>query len=470
MADESIGLRLELDNEQQYVSGARRAAEATHQIDTSMQAVSRNSGRFGLAINAAAQGLEDLQYSVGGAMNNLSQIAMLMGAGGMVIAGATLTGVAVNQLVRHWGDLMELFGQGHVKTAAEEMKELADATYRTGVQAERLRELKSEDKEQKREKRDTDAAGDVGSAEAKKRGGEFTKLLSDALKPGQTSQDFIDAFVQKRIKEQTQRGFAPDAEGRELIREQMATKFGRAMSGNTDDAYFLELEAKQDKTGLLKGFNDQIAAARRKDALEDERKLRKTIGHAELEDAKALEKQRKEALMDERALRHMIAKGEAAAAKEEASMEARDLTQQGAMNEADVDMAEAKRGAATADARRKQRQYAKALFDFQMTSAGRGGMGAMQRQMIRQQWQNELAWNGQAGEDEIQRQRMLKELGLHDKGATGMSIMQRQMAARFGPQAMPPAQQESYDKLVKASDTFESAVKKLADGDVRIVL
>jgi len=470
MADESIGLRLELDNEPQYVGGARRAAEATHQLDTSMQSVSRNSGRFGLAVNAMAQGLEDLQYGVGGAMNNLSQVAMLMGAGGLVIAGVTLTGIAVNQLVKHWGDLMELLGSTHIKTAAEEMKELAEATNRTGAQAERLRELKAEDKAEKREKRDTEAADDLGSSEAKKRGGEFTKLVSDALKPGQTSQDFIDAFVRKRIQEQTQRGFAPDAMGRELIREQMATKFGRAMSGNTDDAYFLELEARQDKTGNLKGFNEQIAAAKRKEALEDERKTRKMISHAEFESEQRLEQQRKDAIDEERRLRKMIAHGEFESEQRQEAQDTKALTRQGEMNEADLDMPGVKRAAAQADARRKERQYAKAMFDFQMTSAGRGGMGAMQRQMIRQQWESELAFNGQTGEAEIQRRRMLKELGLSDKGQTGMSIMQRQMAARFGQGPMPPAQQESYDKLVKASDTFESAVKKLADGDVRIVL
>jgi len=470
MADETIGLRLDLEGGAQYVSGAARAAEATTRLDTSMQSVSRNSGRFGLAVNAAAQGLEDLQYGVGGAMNNLSQIAMMMGAGGMVIAGVTLTGIAISQLVKHWGDLMEVLGQGHVKSAAEEMKELESATYQTGVQAERLRELKAADKAEKREKRDTEAAGNVESTEAKKRGSEFTKLVSDALKPGQTSQDFIDAFVQKRIKEQTQRGFAPDAMGRELIRDEISTKFGRAMSGNTDDAYFLELEAKQDKTGMLKGFNEQVAAAKRKESLEDERKIRKMIGHAELESEERLEKQRKDAIMEERSLRKMISHAEFESEKRQDEQDTKGLTRQGEMNQADLDMPDVKRQAEQADARRKQRQYAKALFDYQMTTAGKGSMGVMNRQMIRQQWESELAWNGQTGQDEIQRQRMLKELGLSNKGATSMSIMERQMAARFGPMQASPKEQEAYDKLMKAGNTFESAVKKLADGDVRIVL
>src|SRR5262245_48414340 len=39
---------------------------------------------WALAFNAAAQGAEDLQYSVGGAMNNLGQVVSLLGAGGLV--------------------------------------------------------------------------------------------------------------------------------------------------------------------------------------------------------------------------------------------------------------------------------------------------------------------------------------------------------------------------------------------------
>ncbi len=109
---EKYGLQLDLDDSN-YTSRATRAATATTHLDTSMKRIAdsaRSGGGIGMALNSAAQGFEDLQYGVGGAMNNLANVAMHLGAGGMVLAGITLAGVAINQLALHWSQLTAAFG------------------------------------------------------------------------------------------------------------------------------------------------------------------------------------------------------------------------------------------------------------------------------------------------------------------------------------------------------------------------
>jgi hypothetical protein len=117
---------------------------ATTHVDAGMKSAKVNSGNLAMGFMQLAQGAEDLQYSIGGAMNNMASAAVMFGASAGLATGVTLVGVLVNQLVRNWDDLTEAFGGGAVRSQAEQMAELAKQTSLTAQETRRLKEYEEE--------------------------------------------------------------------------------------------------------------------------------------------------------------------------------------------------------------------------------------------------------------------------------------------------------------------------------------
>lgn len=95
---------------------------------------------FGRSLLEGSRALEDLQYGIGGVLNNLPGLVSAMGGSAGLAGAISVAAVAGVQLYKHWDDLMGLFGGGKTKTQADEMKELGDQTSRTADEAERLSE------------------------------------------------------------------------------------------------------------------------------------------------------------------------------------------------------------------------------------------------------------------------------------------------------------------------------------------
>lgn len=81
---------------------------------------------------------EDAQFGIAGVVNNIPGLVQSLGGSTGVVGVASLAAIGIAQLVKNWDSLASAFGQGHVKTQAEELKELAEATSLTADQAERL--------------------------------------------------------------------------------------------------------------------------------------------------------------------------------------------------------------------------------------------------------------------------------------------------------------------------------------------
>ena len=69
----------------QLTKGLAEAEGAAKKVGASL-----DMSRMGMGINQLAQGLEDMQYSVGGAMNNLGASIMMFGGSAGLVAVATL--------------------------------------------------------------------------------------------------------------------------------------------------------------------------------------------------------------------------------------------------------------------------------------------------------------------------------------------------------------------------------------------
>lgn len=91
----------------------------------SAQQASRQIGQsFGRGSNAAmgllylGQTVDDLQYGFRAIVNNISQVAMAMGAGAGLAGAVGITAVAVNQLVNHWETLQRVMSNSEGFQAA----------------------------------------------------------------------------------------------------------------------------------------------------------------------------------------------------------------------------------------------------------------------------------------------------------------------------------------------------------------
>lgn len=93
---------------------------------------------LGMSVLFASQAIEDLQYGIGGVVNNIPMLAMALGAGAGVAGAASLAAVAINQLVKHLDDLG--ISKGAV-TQAEYLKKLGEAARLSAEDTKRLTEL-----------------------------------------------------------------------------------------------------------------------------------------------------------------------------------------------------------------------------------------------------------------------------------------------------------------------------------------
>jgi hypothetical protein len=170
-------------------------ATSTTQVHTGMASIATNSARvqagtrgMGMGFLMLSQAIEDAQYGFSAIVNNIPGIVMSFGGSGGLAGALSIVAVGANQLIKHWDDLTDALGGGHVETAADEMKKLADNTERTVIQTERLRKLEKEAAGMKRV-----AAGETpeqeGTAAAAQKlidaagGNKIKKLLMDQMMP-----------------------------------------------------------------------------------------------------------------------------------------------------------------------------------------------------------------------------------------------------------------------------------------------
>lgn len=150
----------------QWANAANRAAQAERDLLAKIEATGTATGRAGAARGAsldaagrdaakagsrAAQGLyqigaavDDIQYGFRGVLNNIPQVAMAFGSAGLA-GGIAIAVTAAYQLYMHMDELMNLLGKGTIKSAADQMKELADQTSRSADEQQRLTKAKRQE-------------------------------------------------------------------------------------------------------------------------------------------------------------------------------------------------------------------------------------------------------------------------------------------------------------------------------------
>jgi hypothetical protein len=112
---------------------------------TSMDTAQKSTRNVGQAALEVSRGLEDLQYGVGGVVNNIPSMVMALGGTAGLTAAISLGAVAVNQLVKNFGGVDEAAkvaasaAKKHMSDLRDEIADLADDLRAMQVGAERAK-------------------------------------------------------------------------------------------------------------------------------------------------------------------------------------------------------------------------------------------------------------------------------------------------------------------------------------------
>jgi hypothetical protein len=132
----------EADQVDRQLAAIGRLAQGTVVVTPGVEGVTRATRDWGRAILATGQGLEDLQYSVGGFLNNVPMIVQSLGGSAGLVGAITVTAAGAYTLYRNWDTLTALMGQGipvpakagiegleeRIKSLTKETDELAKKT------------------------------------------------------------------------------------------------------------------------------------------------------------------------------------------------------------------------------------------------------------------------------------------------------------------------------------------------------
>ncbi len=111
-------------NEQQFLAATKPMGEAIAKSTKEMQALQAASGTAGRGLSQLSYAIDDIQYGFNAIVNNIPQI--VMGLGGSVgVAGAVgIAAVAINQLIKHWGELSDIAQTAWAGGSIEQLEKL----------------------------------------------------------------------------------------------------------------------------------------------------------------------------------------------------------------------------------------------------------------------------------------------------------------------------------------------------------
>jgi hypothetical protein len=130
--------------------------KATDEERESLEKLPKAHRDVGYAALEASRGIEDLQYGLGGVINNIPGLVIALGGTAGLTAAISLLAVGVNQLVKHWDDLGALFDKGFklpettdqverlteaIKKNHKEMEVLEKQTHHTFEETEKYSQL-----------------------------------------------------------------------------------------------------------------------------------------------------------------------------------------------------------------------------------------------------------------------------------------------------------------------------------------
>jgi uncharacterized protein (UPF0335 family) len=252
-------------------SSADRVAKAHGRAASEAGRAARGTADIGRAALEGSRALEDLQYGIGGVVNNIPSLTMALGGGAGLTAAISLVAVGIAQLVKHWPEFMGLFTdrtavpeavgdldryQGALNKVNDSLQELRKQTSLSFDELERFKKLTAEqaDLEAKvAQARLTEANrkahGENASQADRERASGFGKALDEAGGFEKIVERFVQAdMIRTKSDESERAGF----------RRAWEEVFNNALKGQEKAIGIITSAAQLDKTGMTGIFDKDI--------------------------------------------------------------------------------------------------------------------------------------------------------------------------------------------------------------------
>ncbi len=134
--------------QQQFESRATGAAKAIQTANAQLKEIPQTASAAGRGLGQLSYALDDLQYGFGAIVNNIPQIALAMGAGAGLAGAVGIAAVAINQLVKHWGELTDMMQAAWAGSSLDQLTKLREKAEAATAAFEKLEKTrpKSEQK------------------------------------------------------------------------------------------------------------------------------------------------------------------------------------------------------------------------------------------------------------------------------------------------------------------------------------
>jgi hypothetical protein len=253
--------------QQQYDAAVQRNIDDQKKLVASIlstQAAMRSGSggmqNFGQAVMQAGYAIEDLQYGVGGVLNNIPSLLMGLGLGAGLTGAIQILIVGVTQLYKHWDDIAKLWGQAKeldlttasVEKLTERIKKLEEQTVRTAQETNELTQARIRLREEQEREKGVQSLQDQQAELQRKQGAVIREAVTeqggglDAVAKAlmqAVARDEGEAGLDKRASKEALAARAEALD--ELHRMQNSLDAARA-SGNKDFA--ASIEAAMPKT------------------------------------------------------------------------------------------------------------------------------------------------------------------------------------------------------------------------------
>ncbi len=136
----SAQLRQGAISEAQFTAAATPMGAAIAKSTTEMKALQAASAMTGRGMMQLGYAVDDLQYGFNAIVNNIPQIAMGFGATAGIAGAIAVASVAVNILIKHWGDLSDIAQSAWSGGSVEQLKNMREAAEKAAEGFKKLAE------------------------------------------------------------------------------------------------------------------------------------------------------------------------------------------------------------------------------------------------------------------------------------------------------------------------------------------
>lgn len=134
-----------IDSIEELKTKLKELAESQELLEKTSGRATHGTRNLGWAALEASRAIEDLQYGFNGVVNNIPGLVMALGGTAGLTAVISLVSIGVNQLVKHWDDLIDVFSRSETgfDTTRTNLDNLGKAIETNKKELEKLKDIQS---------------------------------------------------------------------------------------------------------------------------------------------------------------------------------------------------------------------------------------------------------------------------------------------------------------------------------------